>query len=37
VPLRRIVLGTPPYVFIMASVLALVGLFPGVTSLLYVK
>lgn len=34
VPLRRIVLGTLPYVFIMAMVLALIGLFPGLTSLL---
>jgi C4-dicarboxylate transporter DctM subunit len=34
VPLRRIVLGTLPYVFIMAGVLALVAVFPGLTSLL---
>lgn len=34
VPLRRIVMGTLPYVFIMAGVLALVGVFPGLTSLL---
>ena len=32
VPLRRIVLGTLPYVFIMAGVLPLVGIFPGLTS-----
>jgi C4-dicarboxylate transporter, DctM subunit len=37
VPLRRIVLGTLPYVFIMAAVLALVGVFPGLTSLLDTK
>jgi C4-dicarboxylate transporter DctM subunit len=34
VPLRRIVLGTLPYVFIMATVLALVGLFPQLTTVL---
>ncbi len=34
VPLRRIVLGTLPYVFIMASVLALIGVFPGLAMLL---
>jgi C4-dicarboxylate transporter, DctM subunit len=37
VALRRIVLGTLPYVFIMAAVLALVGVFPGLTSLLNTK
>ena len=31
VPLRRIVLGTLPYVFIMAAMLALVGFFPPLT------
>jgi C4-dicarboxylate transporter DctM subunit len=35
VPLRRIVLGTLPYVFIMAGVLALIGVFPRLTSLLF--
>ncbi|MGF6507906.1 TRAP transporter large permease [Paraburkholderia sp. 32] len=35
VPLRRIVLGTLPYVFIMAGVLALIGVFPQLTSLLF--
>lgn len=34
VPLRRIVMGTLPYVFIMAGVLALVAVFPGLTSVL---
>jgi C4-dicarboxylate transporter DctM subunit len=34
VPLRRIVLGTLPYVFIMAGVLAIIAIFPGLTSLL---
>jgi len=34
VPLRRIVLGTLPYVFIMAGVLAVIAIFPGLTSLL---
>lgn len=34
VPLRRIVLGTLPYVFIMAMVLALIGIFPQLTMLL---
>jgi C4-dicarboxylate transporter DctM subunit len=34
VPLRRIVLGTLPYVFIMATVLALIGIFPQLTMLL---
>ncbi len=34
VPLRRIVMGTLPYVFIMAGVLALIAIFPGLTSLL---
>ena len=34
VPLRRIVLGTFPYVFIMAGVLAVIAVFPGLTSLL---
>jgi C4-dicarboxylate transporter, DctM subunit len=34
VPLRRIVMGTLPYVFIMAGVSALVAIFPGLTSLL---
>lgn len=37
VRLRRIILGTLPYVFIMAGVLALVGVFPGLTSLLSSK
>nr|WP_174772091.1 TRAP transporter large permease subunit [Paraburkholderia sp. SG-MS1] len=32
VPLRRIVLGTLPYVFIMAAVLAIIGIFPGLTT-----
>ncbi|CAG9232953.1 C4-dicarboxylate transporter, DctM subunit [Paraburkholderia sabiae] len=34
VPLRRIVLGTLPYVFIMAGVLALIGIFPQLTMLI---
>ena len=34
VPLRRIVFGTLPYVFIMAGMLALVGVFPQLTRLL---
>lgn len=34
VPLRRIVLGTLPYVFIMMLVLALIAVFPQLTSLL---
>lgn len=34
VPLRRIVLGTLPYVFIMAMVLALIGVFPQLTMLI---
>ena len=34
VPLRRIVFGTLPYVFIMAAVLLLVGVFPQLTRLL---
>jgi len=33
VPLRRIVMGTLPYVFLMAAVLALIGVFPGLTQL----
>jgi C4-dicarboxylate transporter, DctM subunit len=37
VALRRIVLGTLPYVFIMMGMLALVGVFPSLTSLLYMK
>ncbi|MPW21624.1 TRAP transporter large permease subunit [Paraburkholderia sp. CNPSo 3157] len=35
VPLRRIVLGTLPYVFIMAGVLALIGIYPQLTMLLF--
>ncbi|SEJ79296.1 TRAP transporter large permease subunit [Paraburkholderia diazotrophica] len=35
VPLRRIVLGTLPYVFIMAGVLALIGICPQLTMLLF--
>ena len=35
VPLRRIVLGTLPYVFIMAGVLVLIGVFPQITLLLF--
>ncbi len=35
VPLRRIVMGTLPYVFIMAAVLALVGVFPQLTRILH--
>ena len=35
VPLRRIVLGTLPYVFIMAAMLALVGFFPQLTRVLH--
>lgn len=34
VPLRRIVLGTLPYVFIMMGVLALIGVFPSVSTML---
>lgn len=34
VPLRRIVFGTLPYVFIMASVLALIGIFPALATFL---
>lgn len=34
VPLRRIVLGTLPYVFIMMSVLALIGVFPSLSTML---
>ncbi|MDR8395352.1 TRAP transporter large permease [Paraburkholderia sp. USG1] len=34
VPLRRIVLGTLPYVFIMAMVLGLIGVFPQLTTML---
>ncbi len=34
VPLHRIVMGTLPYVFIMAAVLALVAVFPALTSVL---
>jgi C4-dicarboxylate transporter DctM subunit len=34
VPLRRIVLGTLPYVFIMMGVLALIGVFPSLSTML---
>lgn len=34
VPLRRIVLGTLPYVFIMMGVLALIGVFPATATML---
>jgi len=34
VPLRRIVLGTLPYVFIMMGVLALIGVFPSLSTVL---
>jgi len=34
VPLRRIVLGTLPYVFIMMAVLALIGVFPSLSTML---
>ncbi|GAB5096429.1 TRAP transporter large permease subunit [Caballeronia sp. LP006] len=34
VPLRRIVLGTLPYVFIMMGVLALIGIFPSLSTML---
>lgn len=33
VPLRRIVLGTLPYVFIMMGVLVLIGVFPSVSTM----
>jgi C4-dicarboxylate transporter DctM subunit len=32
--LRRIVLGTLPYVFIMMGVLALIGIFPSLSTML---
>ncbi len=37
VPLRRIVFGTLPYVFIMAAVLVLIAVFPQLTHLLHGK
>jgi C4-dicarboxylate transporter DctM subunit len=35
VPLRKIIMGTLPYVGIMAAVMAVIAVFPGLTSMLY--